>query len=318
MNNLEIWFLLKQIIPTDIVSLIIIFKIKMTKMKINCHSDNKSYVINGVGYVWGNNEYGQLGLGHYSYVKYPVRLKLDNIKNIKHGFKFTYVLTNDGNLYRCGDYNFESGYYDRNQLQFVMDNVKKVNCACGEITLIKYDGQVIHQDYESREFCGCSLISKVDIKKTEYNCNLYNDGKFVSNKIVRDNVKNFYTYMTRLVAYTTEDDLIYENLTVKGRKPTFGNDRMHYLDMDYYLKDSRGTNYDIRLKDIKNYNVKGTLLVRDIYDRVGIYNLESREFVESKSNWSVLNMLPNNLGYVVLSVLQGFSIGLIIIVLLIS
>ena len=50
-------------------------------------------ILNRMLYLRVNN-FGQLGLNHFNYVAYPTKVLINDTK-------FTYILTNLGQLYRC-------------------------------------------------------------------------------------------------------------------------------------------------------------------------------------------------------------------------
>lgn len=269
MHNLEVWGLLKQIVNVDIVSEIIKHKIKVAKLKINCYGDTKSYVINDVGYIWGTNDCGQLGLNHLYNVAYPTKVLIDDIKSIKHGTKFTYILTNSGQLYRCGDYNYESSFFNQSKLSWVMNGIRKVNISCGPTTLITFNNHVSYQDYSDRGF--------YNIKKVDYNYKLFNSGiLFYRDKILADNVKSFDSYMINSLTYLTNDfNLVSENFKFKAKKFCFRHG-LYYIGLDGHLYHD-GVRYNIKVKDVKYF--ESGLLVRDVYGRVGIY--DGGKFVEA-------------------------------------
>lgn len=62
-------------------------------------------------YAWGNNSYGQLGLGHTDYGSQPQKLELSNVKKIGCGINFSFALTSDNKFYIWGSNNIEFAGY---------------------------------------------------------------------------------------------------------------------------------------------------------------------------------------------------------------
>ena len=65
------------------------------------------YKVNGDLFVWGNNQYGQLGLGDYLYRDKPVLLMNDlRIKKIIKSINFTMLYKTNGDLFVFGSNTF--------------------------------------------------------------------------------------------------------------------------------------------------------------------------------------------------------------------
>ena len=77
-------------------------------------------ITNGLLYSFGNNEYGQLGLGDYINKKIPTLIhNIINIVQISAGFKFSMVLTYYGQVYACG-------YNNQQNILTLISNVNNV------------------------------------------------------------------------------------------------------------------------------------------------------------------------------------------------
>lgn len=71
--------------------------------EISCGS-GYSLAINNNGelYVWGQNNYGQLGFGQTTVQTTPRKAEVPKVKNAYAGFYHTFIITEDGDVYSCG------------------------------------------------------------------------------------------------------------------------------------------------------------------------------------------------------------------------
>ena len=90
----------------------------------------------GIVYVWGSNESGQLGLTFCHSRLSPEKLELDNIISICCGGLYTMFLTSDGNLYSCGNNKdgqlglADSHFYNTNSPEkILLQDIISVKCG---------------------------------------------------------------------------------------------------------------------------------------------------------------------------------------------
>ena len=91
------------------------FETKTTIKSICCGADHSMVLLeNNSIYVWGFNEYGQLGLGHYNNIHLPQKLYLRNdITKLYSRGNSTFAITNRNEIYswgsnECGQLGFKS------------------------------------------------------------------------------------------------------------------------------------------------------------------------------------------------------------------
>lgn len=117
--------------PKEIV--MVIMTIIPRKIRISCGAFHNNIVHNDKIYMWGCNEYGQLGLGRdCKNKKTPTKITLHkNIKSIVCGGKFTIaVVSNSKELYYWGRGNLEDEIYSPTKLILNVDsNIKSINCG---------------------------------------------------------------------------------------------------------------------------------------------------------------------------------------------
>lgn len=94
---------------------------------------------NGDLYIWGNNEYGQVGCGNTEIQPRPVKV-LENVQSVEIDFRNTAALTKDGDLYVWGDNSlFQVGngsWMNETSPILIMRNVKQMSLgytACGAL-----------------------------------------------------------------------------------------------------------------------------------------------------------------------------------------
>lgn len=110
---------------------------------------DNTYIIKKDGTLWGcgYNYYGQLGLGTTDSLAHttPVKLNIDNVKEVAAGVNFILVLKNDGTLWSCG-YNAYGQLglgdsTDRNIFTKIdIADVKKIFCGYTTSFVVKNDG----------------------------------------------------------------------------------------------------------------------------------------------------------------------------------
>ena len=86
-------------VPYEIIKLIIMST--YPKIKISCGFNHTCLLMNEI-HVWGNNTYGQLGLGHNQNQNSPQKLNFPNIKKIICGYYHTIALTNSNEVWVWG------------------------------------------------------------------------------------------------------------------------------------------------------------------------------------------------------------------------
>lgn len=127
-------------------------------------------------YVWGNNSYGQLGIGDVDYVDKPMPVDyIDNVEKIKMG-SYSFLMTKDGNVY-------ESGYNDENQER--LHKFTKIS-ALNDIINIYDSNENIAVDSNGKVYC--------------WKDGFYSRGNYESNKMISDMLVNM-----KLMLFQKED-----------------------------------------------------------------------------------------------------------------
>jgi len=113
--------------------------------------NNSSYVIaltnNGSVWAWGNNEYGQLGIGSTANRNVPTQVNITDVKNIYVYQGTVYALKNDGTLWAWGYNNYgqvgDGTTTNRTSpVQINIGNVKEVYAYNNYVIALKNDGSV--------------------------------------------------------------------------------------------------------------------------------------------------------------------------------
>ena len=101
------------------------------------------------GTVWatGDNQYGQLGLGHTTSKQYFTKVDITNVKEVVCRQNTTYVLKNDNTLWACGRNNqYQMGLNNNTQqntfVQIPIDNIKEVHYGQNHLAVTKTDGTI--------------------------------------------------------------------------------------------------------------------------------------------------------------------------------
>ena len=118
-------------IPYEIIQIIIMSI--YPKIKISCGYDYTCLLMDEIR-VWGNNNFGQLGLGHYQEQNSPQKLNLPNIKHIICGVFHTIALTNSNEVWAWGLNDDDQLGLGHNQNQnspqkLNLPNIKKIICG---------------------------------------------------------------------------------------------------------------------------------------------------------------------------------------------
>lgn len=126
-------------------------KVSISNVKDVVVAGSNTYFVKKDGTLWGcgYNGYGQLGLGSYDNSTHttPVKMDIDNVKEVAAGLSHIIALKNDGTVWTCG-YNVygQLGLDDTtDRYSFTKVNVSDVNKVfCGFYTsfIIKNDGTV--------------------------------------------------------------------------------------------------------------------------------------------------------------------------------
>ena len=95
-------------------------------------------------YVWGNNIYGQLGVGHNDKQNSPQELKLKAIVSVSCGNNNTMALTTFGKLYSWGRNIAKSDNHCQNLPQeiYFKESIKSFHCGCYHTVLITIGNRI--------------------------------------------------------------------------------------------------------------------------------------------------------------------------------
>lgn len=121
----------------------LLFRGKEKFEKIRCGADHAFLMTEKNVYGFGNNLYGQLGIGHKNQVARLEELKLKNVKEISAGSTHSLFLDRDGNMFGCGsNENGQLGLECKEQLkpEMVMKNVKMISSNTASSMAVKDDG----------------------------------------------------------------------------------------------------------------------------------------------------------------------------------
>lgn len=110
----------------------------LIKLKVSLGLGTYGYVYSRRGYVWGDNQLGQLGLTGEYYNK-PHLLPLTGVKKIKFGKSFMLILTDQG-LYYTGLNNDLAKLAEKKlQFSFISANVKMFDCYMDNFIIVDND-----------------------------------------------------------------------------------------------------------------------------------------------------------------------------------
>jgi len=131
-------------VPYEIVKLIIMST--YPKIKISCGCEHTCLLMDEI-YVWGNNIYGQLGLGHNQKQNSPQKLNLPNIKKIICGGFHTIALTNSNEVWVWGNNIYGQLGLGHNQDQnspqkLNLPNIKDIICGCYHTTALTNSNEI--------------------------------------------------------------------------------------------------------------------------------------------------------------------------------
>ena len=100
---------------------------------------------NGSLYMWGRNDYGQLGNGTKEDSSVPIKI-MENVKSVSLGEYHSAAITEDGSLYMWGDNEYgqlgNGTYKDSSTPIKIMDNVKSVSLGACHSAAITEDGSL--------------------------------------------------------------------------------------------------------------------------------------------------------------------------------
>ncbi|MBR5111247.1 MAG: hypothetical protein IK099_13800 [Clostridia bacterium] len=109
--------------------------------------------------VWGDNQYGQLGKGHFNNASgilgiYPSDFKtknaeidLNQLKDIVSGSNFSFFWMNDGALYAVGNSDYgtlgkQEGSYATHTRFYLPENPAAISCGFGHVLVLTENGEV--------------------------------------------------------------------------------------------------------------------------------------------------------------------------------
>ena len=114
---------------------------------------------NGVFRVWGDNQYGQLGKGHFNNGNgilgvYPSEFKTKNadidlsqVKDIVSGSNYSFFWMNDGTLYAVGNSDYatlgkQEGSYSTHKAFYLPEKIADLSCGFGQCLALTENGEV--------------------------------------------------------------------------------------------------------------------------------------------------------------------------------
>ena len=120
--------------PKDITQIINGMYYNLFRIKIKCGNGYSIMLFNNKVYVWGANEYGELGLGHTNNVNSPQKLNLENIIKISCGSFHSMAITNANQVYVWGDNGYcQLGLGHNNKVnspqKLNLENIIKISCG---------------------------------------------------------------------------------------------------------------------------------------------------------------------------------------------
>ncbi len=113
----------------------------------------------GVFRVWGDNQYGQLGKGHFNNANgilgiYPSDFKTKNadidlsqVKDIVSGSNYSFFWMNDGTLYAVGNSDYatlgkQEGSYSTHKQFYLPEKPVAISCGFGQVLALTENGEV--------------------------------------------------------------------------------------------------------------------------------------------------------------------------------
>ena len=127
--------------PFEIIQIINMLFYKLFNVSISCGCDHTYLVFDKESYVWGGNEYGQLGLGHNRNRNSPHKLNLPPIQKISCGTYYSIAITTTNGVYVWGANAFgELGLgHNQNlnsQQKLNLSPIKKISCGANHSVII--------------------------------------------------------------------------------------------------------------------------------------------------------------------------------------
>ena len=86
-------------------------------------------------YAWGDNKYGQLGLGDYDQILIPQKVLVPNVKKIICKYPLTMAITLTNDVYYWG-------YNDKFPIKLELSNVKDISHGYNHNITLTYDNQI--------------------------------------------------------------------------------------------------------------------------------------------------------------------------------
>jgi alpha-tubulin suppressor-like RCC1 family protein len=143
------WFQLNcgEHYPKELVQFIIKLYYYLFKIKIKCGRNHTVMLFDNQVYVWGDNLYGQLGLGKIAVANSPQKLDLPKVKKINCGMYHTMALTHSGEIYAWGAN--ARGQLGIGHISFIysphkldLTDVKKINCGMYHTVALTHSGEI--------------------------------------------------------------------------------------------------------------------------------------------------------------------------------
>lgn len=115
-------------------------------VSVSCGRSNTAAVqSDGTLWMWGKNDWGELGTGNTSASNIPVNV-MDNVSSVSCGYNHTAAIKTDGTLWTWGDNQSKQLGKEEFEERFsttpmkVMDSVVAVSCGSSRTFLVKEDG----------------------------------------------------------------------------------------------------------------------------------------------------------------------------------
>jgi alpha-tubulin suppressor-like RCC1 family protein len=160
--------------PREIIYLILGFYYRLFKIKIACGENHFLLLFDNELYSWGNNNRGQLGLGHCQVMDYPQKIDLPPIVKISAGSEHSVALSITNQLYVWGNSTngswpaIKSTVFKSNPVVipstfFGEETIKKIKCGNLHSMALTISGKLYGWGHNEYGQIGVNLLTNTNV-----------------------------------------------------------------------------------------------------------------------------------------------------------